>query len=284
MANGGSRSQYVQKGPSPEPPLGYNRYQRAVDLPAQTIAGPPFQVMGRTATASATLSNTPVDGSLSSIADPERLSAGHPAAVSLAQSQLSRPSSSSTAVESDDNARAAKLIQGEQRSEEGLMLAKPAEDAIAEEEPSVGAAGTLPSSIVRAVQSNMATESHSAVPDAATEPAPLAVSASRRSYLNFPERPMQAASAPLVPMPGKTLPQAQKLQREVPQSMPLHPYFRYCTRCEFVRPPRAHHCRHCNTCVLNLDHHCPWIGQCCGAQNHLHFVAFCFWSFVSAVD
>ena len=71
------------------------------------------------------------------------------------------------------------------------------------------------------------------------------------------------------------------LVREVPLSGPLHPYLRYCNKCEIVKPYRTHHCRHCGTCVLNMDHHCPWIGQCAGAHNHIYFVTFCFWACVS---
>ena len=71
------------------------------------------------------------------------------------------------------------------------------------------------------------------------------------------------------------------LVREVPLSGPLHPYLRYCNKCEIVKPYRTHHCRHCGTCILNMDHHCPWIGQCVGAHNHIYFVTFCFWACVS---
>lgn len=72
----------------------------------------------------------------------------------------------------------------------------------------------------------------------------------------------------------------RRVYREIPTRLPLHPNTRYCERCEIVKPYRAHHCRHCGTCVLGMDHHCPWIGQCCGARNHIYFVAFCFWSCV----
>lgn len=72
-----------------------------------------------------------------------------------------------------------------------------------------------------------------------------------------------------------------KVFREPPNRLPLHPNTRYCERCEIVKPYRAHHCRHCGTCILGMDHHCPWIGQCCGARNHIYFVVFCFWSCVS---
>ncbi|KAA1474113.1 zf-DHHC-domain-containing protein [Dentipellis sp. KUC8613] len=63
-----------------------------------------------------------------------------------------------------------------------------------------------------------------------------------------------------------------------PPSLPvLDPQYRYCRRCNILKPPRAHHCRSCGACVLKFDHHCPWIGQCVGAYNQKFFVVFLFW-------
>ncbi|KAK8869594.1 hypothetical protein IAR55_000161 [Kwoniella newhampshirensis] len=80
---------------------------------------------------------------------------------------------------------------------------------------------------------------------------------------------------------------------------------RYCKTCEHYKPPRAHHCRQCKTCVLKvrltttiarfaskvailtvsltfssssqLDHHCPWIANCVGFSNQGHFIRFLVW-------
>ena len=36
---------------------------------------------------------------------------------------------------------------------------------------------------------------------------------------------------------------------------------RFCSVCERPKPPRAHHCRACKTCVLDMDHHCPFVSE-----------------------
>ncbi|KAL7424244.1 Palmitoyltransferase [Cryptotrichosporon argae] len=65
---------------------------------------------------------------------------------------------------------------------------------------------------------------------------------------------------------------------------------RYCKTCRHYKPPRAHHCRQCNTCVLKVrpmltdndsvltpSHHCPWIANCVGFYNQGHFIRFLLW-------
>lgn len=64
--------------------------------------------------------------------------------------------------------------------------------------------------------------------------------------------------------------------------------FRYCKKCELIKPPRAHHCSICGKCVLKMDHHCPWVGNCVAERNHKFFLQFlvytttgCFYSAVT---
>ena len=35
--------------------------------------------------------------------------------------------------------------------------------------------------------------------------------------------------------------------------------YTYCLYCKKPKSPRTHHCRSCQMCVLDMDHHCPFV-------------------------
>ena len=47
-----------------------------------------------------------------------------------------------------------------------------------------------------------------------------------------------------------------------------------CPDCMVIRTPRSRHCSTCNHCVERFDHHCPWINNCVGVNNHVYFMIF----------
>jgi hypothetical protein len=47
-----------------------------------------------------------------------------------------------------------------------------------------------------------------------------------------------------------------------------------CPDCEIIVASRIRHCNICGKCVERFDHHCPWINNCVGVDNHGVFYGF----------
>lgn len=47
-----------------------------------------------------------------------------------------------------------------------------------------------------------------------------------------------------------------------------------CPKCMVIWTPRSWHCNICDRCVEWFDHHCPWINNCIGTNNHGFFLTF----------
>eukprot|EP01062_Namystynia_karyoxenos_P006870 TRINITY_DN123_c0_g1_i6.p1 TRINITY_DN123_c0_g1~~TRINITY_DN123_c0_g1_i6.p1 ORF type:complete len:364 (+),score=99.90 TRINITY_DN123_c0_g1_i6:69-1094(+) len=49
---------------------------------------------------------------------------------------------------------------------------------------------------------------------------------------------------------------------------------KWCTVCNMYPPPRAGHCRTCDVCITEMDHHCRLTGSCIGKRNLIPWLAW----------
>uniref|UniRef100_A0A673GWZ8 Palmitoyltransferase n=1 Tax=Sinocyclocheilus rhinocerous TaxID=307959 RepID=A0A673GWZ8_9TELE len=84
-------------------------------------------------------------------------------------------------------------------------------------------------------------------------------------------------------------PDAQKqILTEIAKKLPIFTRaqsgaVRFCDRCQVIKPDRCHHCSVCETCVLKMDHHCPWVNNCVGFSNYKFFLLFLSYSMIYCV-
>lgn len=58
---------------------------------------------------------------------------------------------------------------------------------------------------------------------------------------------------------------------------------RYCLICHLFKPERCHHCSTCGSCMLGMDHHCPWLATCIGYYNRKYFILTIIYSMTTLV-
>ena len=68
-----------------------------------------------------------------------------------------------------------------------------------------------------------------------------------------------------------------------PKDKSKEKYLQYCHQCEAFKSPRSHHCSKCKKCILKMDHHCPWINNCCGYRNQKHFLYFLLFAVIGSL-
>ncbi|KAK2951993.1 putative Palmitoyltransferase app [Blattamonas nauphoetae] len=58
---------------------------------------------------------------------------------------------------------------------------------------------------------------------------------------------------------------------------------RFCQVCGIYRPKGCKHCYECDNCVMEFDHHCPFVNNCIGMRNQGYFSFFLLWCGVSLI-
>ncbi|KAG5472343.1 hypothetical protein LSCM1_03742 [Leishmania martiniquensis] len=86
----------------------------------------------------------------------------------------------------------------------------------------------------------------------------------KRSTLHAMERYFETGTGRIVPYN----PRLNEFDLAVPTLE--FPIF-FCRTCQVAKGPRTRHCKVCDNCVDEMDHHCPWTNCCIGRSNYPYF-------------
>lgn len=59
---------------------------------------------------------------------------------------------------------------------------------------------------------------------------------------------------------------------------------KFCKTCRIYRPPRTTHCKICDRCVSQFDHHCTLLGTCVGRNNYRAYFFFLLFGTALAIS
>ncbi|CAG9864453.1 unnamed protein product [Phyllotreta striolata] len=69
--------------------------------------------------------------------------------------------------------------------------------------------------------------------------------------------------------------------KKLPARSRAHSDWRYCTECKEFAPPRSWHCKICDVCILQRDHHCLFTSCCVGFDNQRYYLVLLFYMLLS---
>jgi hypothetical protein len=56
-----------------------------------------------------------------------------------------------------------------------------------------------------------------------------------------------------------------------------------CPDCKVIKTLRSRHCNVCGVCIERMDHHCSWLNNCVGVNNHNSYLFFVIYAWFMAL-